>query len=360
MASWIDSLIPSAGVDTNKQSPYMGQFGQQAWGTIGGLDQYNLGGQNLGQYQNLTQQGVNNPYAGGYQQGAGQAGQMGMQAGAGTYGLGGQVQGMGQNLMPDVQSLIAMGFDPQNALYARTQQQVADQSNAQAAASGVGGTPYGQGVAGQTMSNFNIDWQNQQLQRAATGAGAAGQLGGAATGMIGQGAQLQSAGIGQFMQGAGQPYNTYAGINQNQLGLLNQANQYGQGAAAIPQMQAQDYMQFLQGQSQFQGQQTGQQLQQAQQEFQQAQAIGQDIGSAVGGGFGMGGFGGGMGGMGGGGAGFGGFGSMFGGGGGGGYGGSPFGGGWGAFNGGGFGGYGGNFQGYQPSAPRMPGYTGAY
>jgi len=252
VASWLDSLIPSGGVQGGANPyTYAGYAGSDAYNSIQGLSKYNLGGQNLGQYENLTQQGINNPWAQQYQQGAGVAGQMGQQAGMGTFGLGGQVQGAGAGLLPDVQSLIAMGFDPQNALYHRTQQQVADQANAQAAASGVGGTPYGQGVEGQTLSNFNIDWQNQQLQRAAMGAGAAGNLYGQAVGGIGAGTNLQNAGIGQFMQGSAQPYQTFAGINQNQLGLLNQANQYGQGAAAIPQMQAQDYMNYLQQAGQF-------------------------------------------------------------------------------------------------------------
>lgn len=296
--SWIDSLIPSAGVNTNQPNPYLTGYGSSASGLAGGLGAYNLGGQNLNQFQGLTQAGVSNPFAGGYQSGAGTAGQMGQQAGMGTFGAGGQLQQAGQGLLGDINPLISMGYDPQQALYARTQQQVTDQSNAAAAASGVGGTPYGQGVTGQTLSNFNIDWQNQQLGRATQAAGAASGLAGAGAGAIGAGANTQNAGISQYLQGAGQPYQTYAGINQNQLQLLNQANQYGQGAAAIPQMQEQDYQQLAQGQGQYQNQQTALQLQQAQQEYQQAMGIGQAAGSALGGLGGMTGFGGGAGGTG--------------------------------------------------------------
>jgi hypothetical protein len=354
MANWWDSLIPSAGVNISG-NPYAGGLPSG----ISGLNQYNLGGQNLGQYQGLTQAGINNPYAGGYQQGAGVAGGWGQQGGAQQFGAGAGLIGESQGFQPDVQSLLAMGFDPQNALYARTQQQVQDQANAQAASSGVGGTPYGQGVANQANQNFNIDWQNNQLQRAATGAAGASGLATTGANIAGAGAQLEGQGVNSYMMGSSLPYSTYAGINQGQLGLLNQANQYGQGAAQIPEQQNTEQLQFMQQQGQFQNQQQGLQLQQAQQEFQQAQALGQDVAGIAGMGAGIPGMGMGGGGFGGGGYGGGGFGGGgYGGfGGGGGYGGGGqfmgqgFGGGWSPWSGGGFGssGFGGNFAGYQPS-----------
>ena len=55
------------------------------------------------------------------------------------------------------------------AYYGRQAQRTMDQQNAVNAMSGVGGTPYGAGVTGNTMSNFNIDWQNSALQRALAG-----------------------------------------------------------------------------------------------------------------------------------------------------------------------------------------------
>src|SRR5215475_428817 len=167
----MDSIIPSSGV--NIPNPY--QLGHQPGADLGAyrgtqnLGQYNLGGQNYGQYANLAQQGVANPYAGQFQQGAGTAGGMMEAAGQGAYGAGGQLMGANLGLLPDVQQLVAMGFDPQQALYQRTAQQVQDQQRAALAASGVAGTPYGAGVQGKTMSDFNIDWQNNLLQRALAG-----------------------------------------------------------------------------------------------------------------------------------------------------------------------------------------------
>jgi hypothetical protein len=250
-----------------------------------GLDQYNLGGQNLQQVQNLTQQGVANPYGGGYQQGAGTAGQMGMAAGQGAYGAGGQLMQNSLGMLPDVSALLSMGFDPQQALYSRTAQQLQDQQRAALAASGVGGTPYGAGVEGQTMGNFNIDWQNNALQRALAGAQGAGGLMGSIGQGVGQGAGLQSGGIQEYLQGAGTPYNVFGGINQAQLGLLGQAGQYGNMASTIPQQQIQDYLAYL-GQGN-QNAQTGISAQnlalnKARLQNQEYQTYGQDIGGAAG------------------------------------------------------------------------------
>jgi hypothetical protein len=281
------NYLPSSNV--NVPNPY--QLGHQQGadtGTIQGarnLPEYNLGGQNLGQYQNLTQQGVNNPYAGGFQQGAGTAGQMGMAAGQGAYGAGGQMMSYGLGMLPDVTSLTAMGFDPQQAYYSRAAQQLQDQQRAALAASGVGGTPYGAGVEGQTMGNFNIDWQNTALQRALAGAQGAGGLYGAIGQGVGQGANLQQGGVGEYLQGAGTPYNVFGGINANQLGLLGQAGQYGNMASTIPQQQIQDYLAYL-GQGN-QNAQTGISAQnlalnKAKLQDQEYAAIGQGIGSAMG------------------------------------------------------------------------------
>ena len=291
----MSSILPASGVQVN--NPYQlqsaGAADNNAYQGAQSLGQYNLGGQNLGQYSGLMQQGVNNPYAGQYQQGAGVVGQQGVAAGQQAYGAGSQLEQSGLSTLPDVQALLSMGFDPQNALYARTQQQVTDQTNAQNARSGLAGTPYGQGVANQTNANFNIDWQNQQLQRAATGAGAASGLMGQAGNTIGQGAALQTAGNQEQLQGYGQSYNTFGGINANALGLLSGGAQYGQQASQIPQQQIQDYMAYLaqaNQNAQTQNQATGLQLQKANAQSQElgqiANGIGSVAGFGIGGGFG--------------------------------------------------------------------------
>jgi hypothetical protein len=88
------------------------------------------------------------------------------------------------SLLPGVGQIMSTAFDPQQALFAQMYQQQQDQSNVTNAQNGVAGTPYGAGLVNQNNQNFDINWQNQQLQRQATGASAAGTLLGAA----GQGA----------------------------------------------------------------------------------------------------------------------------------------------------------------------------
>ena len=61
--------------------------------------------------------------------------------------------------------LYQTSLDPQNALYDRTQQQLTDQVRAGQAARGIGLSGEGAVEENGAMSNFNIDWQNQQLSR---------------------------------------------------------------------------------------------------------------------------------------------------------------------------------------------------
>ena len=198
-------------------------------------------------------------------------GQAGMQSGAGITGT-----ALGQ--LPRRQCAdCRSASDPQNALYSQLQNQNQQQNLAMLGQSGVAGTPYGQGVAGQQNTNFNIDWQNQQLQRAATGAGAAGSL----LGSIGK---YTNTGLGQMQQGAALPYQTSQGITGNQLGLLGQAGQQGALASQTPQMQIQDYLNYLSGATGQQGanNQTAQiGLNQAGMGFNQSQALGSQLGQSL-------------------------------------------------------------------------------
>lgn len=129
------------------------------------------------------------------------------------------------------------GFDPQNALYNRASTNTANAMRSAQGARGIQMSSHGAGLEGQGMANFNIDWENQQLQRQALASQAAAQL-------FGQG--------GQAIQGGAQlgqqiPTNvaTYAGALQ-QLGMgayapeMWAAQQYGNlfGTGAGAQSQA--------------------------------------------------------------------------------------------------------------------------
>ena len=152
------------------QPQYAGQADQAAFSGIQQLPGYNAYGQNYGQAAGITQNMVNNPYAALYQQGANNTAAAGWNVGGGQIGAGMDLMQAGQGMLPYAQSILQTGFDPQSALYDRTLGQVTDQTRAGLAARGLGMSPYGAGVENKSLSDFNIDWQNQQLQRQNTAA----------------------------------------------------------------------------------------------------------------------------------------------------------------------------------------------
>lgn len=121
----------------------------------------------------------------------------------GTAGyVGQQLQSYGNNLANSGQDLGTQalgawqaGQDPQNALFAKQFQQQQDQSNAVNAMSGVASTPYGAALTTQGNQNFDLNWQNQQLQRENTAANTASTLLGAGGNAIGQGASAATSGL---------------------------------------------------------------------------------------------------------------------------------------------------------------------
>jgi hypothetical protein len=101
---------------------------------------------------------------------------------------------------PAVGSILNAGFDPQQALYGRTQHQLQEQTRASEAARGLGNSPFGAGLENKAMSDFNIDWQNNLLSRMATGAQGAGSLLGTAGNYLTQGSGLIGQAPGMLSQ----------------------------------------------------------------------------------------------------------------------------------------------------------------
>ena len=183
--------------------------------------------------QNLINAG--NPYAASNQNAANMAGQQYAQLGQQAQQAGQQYNQQAQNaygsqnyLQQAGQNLNNMATDPQNALYNRTQQHLGDQINVGQAQRGLGGSAVGGSEYNQGMSNFNIDWQNNQLARASTGlqglnsaynqAGQYGQLGNAdMAASLGAGAQ----GAGYTQQSGAVPYNAAQGMTNDQLGQMS-------------------------------------------------------------------------------------------------------------------------------------------
>ncbi|RQR94577.1 hypothetical protein DIE04_19175 [Burkholderia sp. Bp8994] len=133
-------------------------------------------------YQSLSQGlTANSQYQPAYQTAANQAGIGYTNAGNALTGLGNLDLMTQGNLLTAGQNVYQMGLDPQSALYDRSLNNVQQQVNANNSMYGLGSSAAGAGVANQALSNFNIDWQNNQLSRALQGlqgyAGAANTAG---------------------------------------------------------------------------------------------------------------------------------------------------------------------------------------
>jgi hypothetical protein len=216
------------------------QTADQQWQGLQGNNYNTYTGAGLQQYgeQSLDAQLANvTGYAPQLQQGANAAGAqygaLGQQLGAAS----GQEFGAGNQLYQSA-------FDPQNALYNRSVQQLQDQTGATNSMYGLGSSAAGAGVANQALGNFNIDWQNQQLQRQLQGVQGMGQA-------YGQGQSLGAAGAGYTQQGSQLPYQTAQQIAGapgqlgGQYGSYLQSNVYGPAQGI--QGQAIPYMNYGQG-----------------------------------------------------------------------------------------------------------------
>jgi hypothetical protein len=201
----------------------------------------NLGQQYFSQLQDVAAKGYNlGDSSWGYgnqaMTGAGQAANYGAQTAA-------DASKFSQGLIPYAQSLESyggqigqMGFDPQNALYNRTLQQVQEQQRAGQAARGISMSPYGAGLEGDATRNFNIDWQNQQLKRATDAGASMAALGSSAAGLGSSAFNLGSGASDLAASASRLPYQTEKGMLQDQANSL--ANVGGQiGALNQPRQQ---------------------------------------------------------------------------------------------------------------------------
>lgn len=130
------------------------------------------------------------------------------------------------------QSILNTGFDPQQALFNRTQSQVLDQGNVANAMAGVASTPYGASGNANNLANFDINWQNNLLNREAT----AGQAGTAL---------LNAAPTLAATSGA-TPFNAATGINNAALTGAGTLAQLGNNQFALPQQVLNDLQSYLQ------------------------------------------------------------------------------------------------------------------
>lgn len=280
------------------QLPHMTDASTGAYGGITGLAGQDVPQQTVPLYQQTAMQQYNNPYAQMFLQGAQGGAQMGQQAGttgfgsgAGTIGTGQTFQGAGMSSIPYAQQIAQTAFDPQNALYAKTQQDLVDQTRAGQAARGVATTPYGAAGESDALRKFNIDWQNQQLGRQVAGGQAASGIvnqgantSNIGTGIVGQGIGQETQGASTFANASGLPYSAYSQIGQGQFGALNSLQAGTNQAQQIGLNPVQAYLQYLGIGNQSnavanQGAQVG--LNQANMAFNQNQTLGSNLGSSI-------------------------------------------------------------------------------
>lgn len=234
------------------------------------------------QYQGVAQgilgQQLNNPYAQGYQNAGNQAGgyygQTGQQDFANSQALGNTV---GQNIGYGNQ-VAQMGFDPQSALYNRTLQQMQDQVRTSNAARGINSSGYGADLENQATSNFNIDWQGQQLNRALAGLGGYNSATANAANTGKTASNLGVAGAGAAQQGGYTPYGVYSDILNNKSGALSTyGGQQLQGQAQQNNNLGQ-LLQYLGLGAQQSNAQAGLNQQNYLNQLQQSQAFGSNLG----------------------------------------------------------------------------------
>lgn len=172
-------------------------------------------------------------YAPAYQTAANNAGQGYTNAGTALTNLGNFDLNAQQQLYGAGQQVFNLGLDPQSALYSRTLQQVTDQTGATNSMYGLGSSAAGAGVQNQALSNFNIDWQNNQLSRALQGlqgytgaATTAGQYGQAGANALTQAPQYTLLG-GQVPYNTAQTIAATPGNLANTFGGFLNSNVYG-------------------------------------------------------------------------------------------------------------------------------------
>ena len=133
-----------------------------------------------------------------------------------TVGYGNNISQLSSQYLPYAQQIMQMGFDPNGDYYARAAHDVQEQQRVAQGVRGIATSPYGAQLENDAMRNFNIDWRNTAVNRAAAAAGAALPF-------------WQTAG-NQMQQGQ----QTAMLAPQTQMGLYGSQSQIGQGAYMHP------------------------------------------------------------------------------------------------------------------------------
>lgn len=195
----------------------------------------NTAGNYLGGVQGQVNSLLSNPYQQLAQMGGNQAGSMLQNTGTSGYNQGQAFSNQAASNLPAANAVLNTAFDPQQQLYNRSLGQTQDQIGVQLARMGLTDSGAGGKIASDALNNFNIDWQNNQLGRQATGLQSYGSAMTNAGNNLAQGQNLQSGAAGTYAQGAQMPFSTYQNLGATQLGNLGALGTAAtQSAYALP------------------------------------------------------------------------------------------------------------------------------
>jgi len=245
VSSIFGSSPPSAPNLQTYQPQYTSQADTGSFNAINQIQNNNPYLQNQGTYQSIMNAGLNNPYAAGVQTSANAAGQQYGALGTQGAGVATGLNAGAMTLLPYVSQVENTAMDPQGALYNRTLQQVQDQANVSNAQNGLTGSPYGAGTSNAATSNFNIDWQNNQLARQTQGVNAAATGLGAVGNASNQAQNIGTAAAANTGMSGAAPNAAYI---SNLANMLNALNSYGTSQTAAnnnTQTAQQDFQQYL-------------------------------------------------------------------------------------------------------------------
>lgn len=129
------------------------------------------------------------------------------------------------------QQVLQTGFDPQQELFKRQQQQLLDQSNVANSMAGLGSSPYGASATANALGNFDLNWQNNLLNRMMQ----AGQSGTA----------LLNAAPTLAATSTALPFASASGIGQGAQSALGNLTQLGNNQFVLPQQILNDLQSYL-------------------------------------------------------------------------------------------------------------------
>lgn len=245
-----------------------------------------LPGQVVPQLTTTTQNVLNNPYTAGYTGGAQASGAYQTNVAAPQQqAASSQLYGLGDMAASYAPQLLQQAFDPQRDIYNQGYAKNLDSTNAILAMNGVAGSPYAAGVTGQSVRDYNNNYNQQQLSRELSGLQGLGSIAGTAGGADAAGSSLGADAANSLYAGGQQPYSAYGQVQQDDYTALMNLISGTSGAVAPSENLASTMASYLGiGQGAAQVNQNAQKLQDSESSSLWSglgKFLGQNIGSAA-------------------------------------------------------------------------------